>query len=225
MNQEHSILIVDDHLMIIEGYKTALKFGFSNFSNAHLNIDYAVNFKDAIERIEYSKIHAPYDLVVLDLSLPRCPKYKMNTGEDLGDWIRSGFPNTKLLVITSYDDVLRINNVLNRLNPEGFLLKVEVSAIDLVTAVHRILNNKFHYGKKVNEILKNRHASNFHLDHINIQILKEISNGTKAKDLTKYIPLSKSGIEKRKRYLKEVFKTKTETDRELILAARERGYI
>lgn len=225
MKKEHSILMVDDHLMIIEGYKTALKFGFSNFSDAQLKIDYAVTFKDAIEKIEYSNKSTSYDLIVLDLSLPICDVHKMNTGEDLGNWIRSVSPFTKLLVITSYDDVIRINNVLNRLNPEGFLLKVEVSAIDLVTAVHRVLENKFHYGKKVNEILKNRHASTFHLDNINIQILKEISNGTKAKDLTKYIPLSKSGIEKRKRYLKEVFNTKTETDRELIMAAREKGYI
>tara|TARA_R110002033_G_C3897081_1_gene239717 strand:+ start:11874 stop:12551 length:678 start_codon:yes stop_codon:yes gene_type:complete len=225
MKKNYSILIVDDHLIIIDGYKTALKFGFSSFSDAKLEIDYAVNFNSAVEKIKYSCNTGGYDLIVLDLSLPPCEKYKMNIGEDLGKWIRTHSTETKLLVITSYDDTIRINNVLNLLNPEGFLLKSEISAMDLVTAVHRILVGKLHYGKKISEILKNRHKSNFHLDNISIQILKEISNGTKAKDLTKYIPMSKSGIEKRKRVLKEYFKTKTESDRELIMAARERGYI
>lgn len=225
MKKGHHILIVDDHLIIIDGYKTALKFGFSNFSDATLVIDYAVNLNGAIKKIKHSLAKGGYDLIILDLSLPACNVHKMNSGEDLGEWIRSLTHTTKLLVITSYDDTIRISNILNQLNPEGFLLKSEISAMDFVTAVHRILENKLHYGKKASEILKNRHKSNFHLDNISIQILKEISNGTKAKDLPKYVPLSKSGIEKRKRYLKEVFKTETESDRELIMAARERGYI
>jgi len=33
--------------------------------------------------------------------------------------------------------------------------------MDLVTAVHRILENKLHYEKIVNEILKSRNKSNF----------------------------------------------------------------
>ena len=225
MKEKHSILIVDDHLMIIEGYKTALKFGFSNFSDALLQVDFATDFKGAIEKIKCSINKKKYDLIVLDLSLPQCIKHKMNSGEDLGNWVRSVTPDTKLLVITSYDDKVRIGNVLSELNPEGFLLKSEISSLDLVTAVYSVLNNKIHYGSKVSEIIKTRHSAPFSLDSINIQILKEISNGTKAKDLPKYIPLSKSGIEKRKRYLKEVFNTKTETDRELIIAAREKGYI
>jgi DNA-binding NarL/FixJ family response regulator len=225
MKKKYSILIVDDHLMIIEGYKTALKFGFSNFCDAKLEVDYAVNFNSAIEKINYSKAKTQCDLVVLDLSMPTCDKHKMNCGEDLGKWVQSHTPETKLLVITSYNDTIRINNVLNQLNPEGFLLKSEISAMDLVTGVHRVLENKSHYSTKVTEILKNRHKSDFHLDNISIQILKEISNGTKAKDLPNYIPMSKSGIEKRKRLLKTYFKTKDDSDRELIMAARERGYI
>lgn len=225
MKKNFSLLIVDDHLMIIEGYKTALKYGFSNFSGAKLNVDYATDFNGAIEKISSSIRNERFDLVVLDLSLPTCAKHKMNSGEDLGKWIRSISPKTKLLVITSYEDTSRINNVLTDLNPEGFLLKSEISALDFVSSVYRMLDNKLHYGKKVAQILNGRNRSGFHLDSISIQILKEISNGTKAKDLPNYIPMSKSGIEKRKRQLKELFETKTESDRELIMAARERGYI
>lgn len=225
MKKNFSLLIVDDHPVIIEGYKSVLKNGFSNFSEAKLNFDYAIDFNGAIEKINSSIRNERFDLVVLDLSLPICKKHKMNSGEDLGKWIRSVSPSTKLLVITFFDDTIRINHVMNVLNPEGFLLKSEMSTLDLVTAVHRLLEDKLHYGKKVAQLLKSKNRSNFHLDNISIQILKEISNGTKAKDLPLYVPLSKSGIEKRKRQLKELFETKTESDRELIMAARERGYI
>jgi DNA-binding NarL/FixJ family response regulator len=226
MKENYSILIVDDHLMIIDGYKTALKFGFSKFSDLTLKVDYSIDFNGAIEKINYSKKNENYDLVVLDLSIPQCHKHKMNTGEDLGKWIRSTSPSTKLLVVTQFDDCIRINNCLNQLHPEGFLIKSEItSSMDLVTAVHRVLIDKLHYGKKVSEILKNRHLFGFHLDNISIQILYEISNGASMKELVDLIPMSKGGIQKRKKQLKEAFKIKNNSDRDLVLKARNTGFI
>ena len=225
MKSKHSVLIVDDHLLIIEGYKLALQSCFSNFSATLLQIDYAVNFKTAVEKIKYSQKEGAYDLIILDLSMPPSKVHKMNTGEDLGAWVRKLVPTTKLLVITSYDDIIRINNVLNQLAPEGFLLKSEIDAMSLTTAVYRVLENKLYFGKKVSEVLKKRHLSNFHLDTISIQILKEISNGTKSKDLPNYVPMSKSGIEKRLRLLKQQFNVLDNSNRELVLSAREKGYI
>ena len=70
-----------------------------------------------------------------------------------------------------------------------------------------------------------KNTSNFHLDNINIQILNEISNGTRAKDLPKYIPLSKSGIEKRVRFMKQYFNIVDNENRTLILTAKKMGYI
>ena len=225
MTNKHSILIVDDHLMIIDGYKTALKFGFSNFSDAKLNVDYATNFKDAIEKIKQTNKDTFYDLVVLDLSIPKCSISNMNTGEDLGKWIRLTSPKTKLLVLTAYDDAFRINSVLNSLKPEGFLLKGEISSLDFITAVIKLLQNKVYYGNKITKLLNNKSNQSYKIDKVDIQILNEMSNGTKNIDLPKYIPMSKSGIEKRKRQLKRYFKVKDDCNRELILIAKEKGYI
>ncbi|QNK77145.1 response regulator transcription factor [Winogradskyella sp. PAMC22761] len=225
MKKEHHILIVDDHLLIIEGYKQVLKTYFSNFSDTLLQVDYAVSFNAAVEKVKYSQKEGSYDLIILDLSMAPSQLHKMNTGEDLGVWVRRLMPKTKLLVITSYDDTIRINNVLNQLNPEGFLLKSEIDAMSLTTAVHGVLENKLIFGKRVGEVLKNRQLSNYHLDTIDLQILKEISNGTKAKDLPNYVPMSKSGIEKRIRMLKQQFNVLEHSNRELVLSAREKGYI
>ncbi|MFI0431386.1 hypothetical protein [Mariniflexile sp. HMF6888] len=45
------------------------------------------------------------------------------------------------------------------------------------------------------------------------------------KELVELIPLTKSGIEKRRRILRDVFNIKTDSDRELILAAKEKDFI
>ena len=63
------------------------------------------------------------------------------------------------------------------------------------------------------------------LDDIDRRILYELSIGTKTKDLPALVPLSLTGIEKRKRLLKQIFDIDSTDDRELILAAKEKGFI
>jgi hypothetical protein len=45
------------------------------------------------------------------------------------------------------------------------------------------------------------------------------------KDLPNVLPMSIAGIEKRKRQLKEMFNVQENEDRELILKAKEKGFI
>ena len=52
-----------------------------------------------------------------------------------------------------------------------------------------------------------------------------MSIGTKMKDLPKIIPMSMAGLEKRKKHLKEIFEILNNDDRELILKAKEKGFI
>ena len=68
-------------------------------------------------------------------------------------------------------------------------------------------------------------SSTINLDNIDFDILTELANGAKMKDLEQIIPLTKSGIEKRKRLLKYKFKISTNSDRDLVIKAKEKGYI
>ena len=58
-----------------------------------------------------------------------------------------------------------------------------------------------------------------------MQILYEISNGAKMKELQNLIALTKSAIDKRRRNLKVKFNVADGSDRDLILAAKEKGFI
>jgi DNA-binding NarL/FixJ family response regulator len=166
-----------------------------------------------------------YEIVLLDISLPLYKKLNLSSGEDLGLWIRKEYPDTKLFVLTSYSDPLRLNSIIHSISPEGFFIKSEATSIDIVSAIKNIRNNKIALGPTVSKLVLKKSYTYSRLDDISLQILKEISNGTKTVNLPQYIPLSKSGIEKRKRLLKLFFKVKTGNDRELIMNAKKSGYL
>lgn len=220
------ILMIDDHLVIIEGYKSALKFGFANNEHGGIDIDFATNFKDAISKIRETKKSQLFDVIILDLSIPTCDISKMGSGEELGSWIRQHSPKSKLLVITGYGDNGRIKGVLEKLNPLGFLLKNETSStMEIVDAVKHILNNQSFYSPSVSKVLKSQRGKSISLDYLNIKILQELSNGTKTIELPNYVPLSLSGINKRKNAMKRMFEIDDDSDRALIIAAKNKGYI
>ena len=68
-------------------------------------------------------------------------------------------------------------------------------------------------------------STNITLDSNDKKILYYIAKGNKTKDLEKYVQLSASSIENRKRYLKSLFGTEKGNDLALILAAKEKGFI
>jgi DNA-binding NarL/FixJ family response regulator len=222
-SEKKNCLIIDDHLLIIDGYKNALKYSVSTLNGLKLNVDYATDCDGAIRKMNFSKSRQPYDIVILDLSLPPSEVFNIKSGEELGSWIIENFPDIKLLVITGYDSKIRINNVLEQLRPHGFLLKKEISNIDLVNAVRNVLNNKTHYSQTIVDNLRFISQGVVKLDKYSSIILRELSNGTKTKDLCNYVPLSISSIEKRKRELKTIFQV--ENDRDLIITARNEGII
>ena len=75
--------------------------------------------------------------------------------------------------------------------------------------------------KLLRKVAKNDYA----LDKIDRQILYYLSKGFKMKDLDAYIPMSKTGIERRKKQLKTVFEKDNCTDSELLSIAEEKGFI
>lgn len=218
--QLYKVLIVDDHPIIVDGYKNVLKVGLDD---PNLFIDTAYNCEEAVNIILSES--GDYDIIILDINLPPYKKLKLNSGEDLGMWIRKEFPEIKLFVLTCHSDALRINSICHNLSPEGFLIKSEATTKDVVSAFKDIQNNKVALGPTVSQLLLRKSHTYYHLDTISLEILREISNGTRTIDLPKYIPLSKSGIEKRKRLLKSFFDVKSNTDRELVINARNNGYL
>lgn len=227
MSKIYNVLIVDDHPIIADAYKSAFEFISGENNEIEFNISIVTNCDDAIENITAaSKSNgAGIDIVFLDISLPPSADGKYLSGEDLGIKIKEVLPKCKIIVATTFNDNYRIQVILRNVNPDGFLIKNDINKDELVSSIKTIMDNSPYYSKSVLELFRKQSSIDYQLDKIDRQLLYEMSIGTKMKDLPKIIPMSMPGLEKRKKQLKELFKVKDNDDRELILKAKEKGFI
>ncbi len=219
-------LIIDDHPLITEAYKSAFKYIESNNKHLKFNIEEANTCDAAFELIkEHVSKKLKLDLVFLDMRLPASEDGTIISGEDLGVKINELLPETKIIVSTTFNDSFRVHSILKSINPDGFLVKNDITPDELVSAIKEVLVNPPYYSKTVMKLLRNNVTSDYLLDDLDRKIIYELSIGTKTKDLPKVIPLSITAIEKRKRHLKSIFDIDGSEDRELILAAKEKGFL
>ena len=225
MTQKNKVLIIDDHPLICNAYRNALKQVQKENKNIQMQIESAENCDEAKEKIMNSWTNDSWDLVFLDIRLPASKDRRILSGEDLGELIRENHPLAKIIVATTFNDNYRIQNIFKSLNPEGFLIKNDLDPKELVNAIVKIMQGGVHYSQTVSNLMRVKMHTNINIDKIDRQILFELSLGTKMKDLPNIVPLSIAGIEKRKRILKEVFDVEDQGDKALILKARELGFI
>lgn len=216
------ILMVDDHALILEGYKTVLK-DFSAKEGVDLEIDTALNCDEAIQLVQTSG--RIYDYIFLDIGLPSSADGKILSGEDLGLEIQKKFPEAKFIVLTMYSESLRLINIIKNLNPAGFLIKSEIDPQEFLKAFLQVREGKNFYSPSIVDLLKKQVTSNVLLDQNDREILYYLSIGIRTKDLVEKLPLSLPSIEKRKRALKEKFGVEGEGDLALINCARKNGFL
>jgi DNA-binding NarL/FixJ family response regulator len=225
MKKAYNVLIIDDHQIIIDTYKNALNVVKENLDAVEFNIHEAKDCDSAYEKILNITKRQTLDLIFLDIQLPPSSDKRFISGETLGSNIREQYPKTKIIVCTSINNNLIQSNIIKTINPQGFLIKSDISFNDLVLCTKKILSNQIHYSQTILELLRKKVSSPIVLDGFDIKILAEMANGARMKELVMLIPLSKSGIEKRKKLLKTFFNIKSDSDRELVLCAKEKGFI
>ncbi len=219
---KYKVLIVEDHPIIVDVYENALE-KVANANEVEFSIDKAEDLDTAHNLLEST--NQSYDLVFLDMRLPASADKKLLSGEDLGVKIKANYPETKIIIATTYNDNYRVHTILRNVNPDGFLIKNDISSKEILNAIESVLEDAPYYSKSVLKIMRNEVSSEFILDDIDRKILHELSLGTLTKNLTDTIPLSLAAIEKRKRHLKEIFNLQSSSDKELIQTAREKGFI
>lgn len=225
MEKIYNVLIIEDHQIIVDVYKNALKSIEMNSPKKAFNVEQALDCNTAIKKLNnYLKL-GNLDLVFLDINLPFSTGNKFVSGENIGIEIKKRSPKTKIIVCTSHTDNLRLTNILKNLNPEVFLVKNDINFNDVVLGINKILDNSTYYSKTIINLLRKMAISSLPVDDYDIYILNEIANGANMKELVSIVPLSRAAIEKRKRLLKSHFSIKNNSDRDLVLAAREKGFI
>ena len=223
MKKKLTVLMVDDHPMIIEGYKNTLVDNLK--SKYDFTIDTASNCEDAINLIRKYATTRPYDLTLIDIKLPPSLDGTITSGEGLAAHVKKLQPKAKVIILTMHTEDGRIHNILHTVNPEGFLIKSDLTSDELLRAVEEVIDGRSYYSAQVNNHFRKMVTNTFSLDQKNLQILHHLARGVQTKNLGNYINLSLSAIEKRKSHIKELFDIKSANDEVLISEARKRGFV
>ncbi|MDH7444073.1 response regulator [Aquimarina sp. 2201CG14-23] len=223
MKKKLKVLMIDDHPMIIEGYKNTL-LG-ENQKEYQIKIDIASNCDDAYESIQKSSKTTPYDMLFVDIKLPPSSDGTITSGEDLAKHAKELLPKAKIIILTMHREDHRIHNILKNINPSGFLIKSDLTSSELLLAFNNIVSGTPYYSATVNNHFRKMMTNNFSLDEKNLKILYHLSRGVKTKNLPNYVSLSLSAIEKRKNQIKEMFSIAKADDQKLLEEARKRGFV
>lgn len=113
------VMIVDDQPLLAEGIKSVLEHGGEEIEVVALAKDGA----DALERLE----NTPVDVVLMDIRMP------VMNGVVATREIRARHPETKVVVLTTFDDSEYILNAINN-GASGYLLK-DIGSAELIAAV------------------------------------------------------------------------------------------
>jgi DNA-binding NarL/FixJ family response regulator len=225
MDKSISVLIIDDHPIIASAYESALESFVTQNATYNFKITSIYSLDEAQLLLDNPSFIENLDLVFLDMRLPASSDGKLVSGEDLGKLIRAKQPTVKIIVSTTFNDNYRLHNILQSLNPEGFLVKNDINPKELLSAIGNVLAGSPYYSKTVLNLLRKQIGSDIYLDEVDRKMLYELSIGAKLKDLSNLLPLSIAGIEKRRRNLKEMFDISGAEDRELVKIAREKGFL
>jgi DNA-binding NarL/FixJ family response regulator len=218
-----NILMVDDHPIIIEGYQNVLMA--TKADDQTLRIDTANNCDTAAIMIERAAKETPYDVCFFDISLPASEDGRYTSGEDLALLAKRLLPKAMIVILTMFNESFRIHNIIKEVDPDGFLIKSDLTAMELADAFHHILKSPPYYSSTVNNYVKKTFTSEVYVDDINRKLLHLLSQGIKTRSLKDHISLSTSALEKRKKQLKLLFSVSDGKDETLLEEARERGYL
>ena len=221
--QHIKMLMIDDHPLIIEGYQNTILS--TKTHKQEFEIDIASNCDQALEYMHSSLNNKPYDILFVDIKIPPSSDGKITSGEDLAKYARKILPDSKIIILTMYNESLRIHNILKTLNPEGLLIKSDLTSSELSNAFLNILESPPYYSSTVNNFLRQTITADIFVDEKNRKILHLLSQGVKTKNLAEHVGLSLSAVEKRKKQLKELFSVDDGQDETLLREARNKGFL
>lgn len=189
-----SIVIVDDHPIVREGFKKLI--------NSEQDFDVVGTAEDAYEAVRLIDDKKP-DVAMIDLSL------KESSGIELIKDLQITAPEVKILVVSLHDEEIYAERVL-RAGARGFIMKAE-AVDDIITAVRKVASGEIYLSSKMQskmiEIMTSgRKNSNLNpidiLSDRELEVFQMIGNGMKTKQIAEKLGLSVKTIETYKSHLK-----------------------
>ncbi|WDF63306.1 response regulator [Flavobacterium sp. KACC 22763] len=215
-----NILIVDDHPFIIEGYKNAITR--YNPKQYEFFISQAHDCRSGYDIIENNNA-LDFDIAFLDISMPPYEEKEIFSGEDLAKLLLKKMPSCKIILLTMYTELLKIKTIMRTIQPNGLIIKNDLTFDELLLAFDMVMKNEKYYSQSVVKMLNQSTHNAIEIDQYDKQILIHLDRGTPIHEMLENIPISLNAIVKRKKHLMELLKIKSGSDRDLIKEAKSKG--
>lgn len=212
-----NVLLADDHPMTIEGYHDALQKDPFAIYNPQFTKTY--NFEEAWQAME----RLPYDLAIIDNSMPPFIEESITSGIELAQYIRSKLPLCKVIIITAHTEVVIVYDIAKRARPDGLIIKNDVTPEKLQAAVMEVIKGGSYQSPLVKNCISEIWKKELMVEDYNRQILFYLSKGFKIKDLEQTVYLTTSAIQKRISRMKKAFDVSDDTS--LVKEAIKQGFI
>lgn len=215
------VLVAEDIDSINIGITAALKkeFTFSMVSASYCDNAFLKLKKSILD-------NDPFDLMITDLSFKKDHRIaKIQSGEELIAKVKNMLPSLKVIIYSIEDRAFKINEYLNYLEVDAYVLKGRNSSQDLIKAIRALEQNKTYVSRQLSYKMQSMPA--LEIDNYDIRLIKALANGLSQQEIAllfkkqNVTPSSLSSIEKRINKLKDYFMAKNTTH--LIAIAKDMG--
>jgi len=136
------LLLVDDHVMLLDGLKMLLK----NEPGIEILAE-ATNAEDALAALNT----LPINFIITDINLPGM------SGIELSRKIKEKYPDKKILVLSMFNEKSKVNEMINN-GVNGYILK-NTGKKELLEAIDKIWNGGLFFSDEIIETLMKASAS------------------------------------------------------------------
>lgn len=209
---KHTIAIVDDHPIVVEGLTKLL--------TARESYEIAGCFTNGYEFMQFFQSN-PVDVVLLDIILPG------KNGMDLCGEIKSLAPATVVLVLSNHEERSAIMKMLE-LGANGYILK-NAGIDELAACIQDALDGQIAFSSTVKQIISKPKLQgkdtrvNVRLTVREIEILKLIGSGTTTARIAEKLFLSKFTVENHRKNMLQKFGARNVA--EMITMATKQGFL
>jgi DNA-binding NarL/FixJ family response regulator len=225
MLNTNTILVIDHHPLTLDGYiASILKITNNVYNFSFLK---AINCLQGYKIISESYIeNKPIDALLLDIDLLPYLEKNIFCGGDLAMFFKDKFPNSKIIFITSSKEAIKLNKIIDTVNPVGLIHKSDIDSLILKSLFEKISKgNTSCFTPTVVNAIADYNKQQFSFDTKDIEIIHLIEKGIKTKNLPNYLGIKLSAIEKRKVKIKLKVIGKKCKDKELISQLKKLKFI
>ncbi len=213
MNQPIKLLLIDDHVMLLDGLKMLLK--------NEPGIEIVAEATNAELALEALKNTPSINFVITDINLPGM------SGIELSKVIKTKYPNMKILVLSMFNEKAKVNEMINN-GVNGYILK-NTGKKELLQALEKIWGGGLFFSDEIIETLmkagaaENREDDSVDLTKRELEIIKMIGAELTNAEIADKLFISERTVETHR---KNIFKkTGSKSVVGLMNFAYERGLI